>query len=309
MRPTRPMVKQPAITEAPAVAPAHRRPEARTARRAWWLWPHLLSLDAPLVALVWQDWWSRCAHVPLGPGERAVLGLGVWLIYLADRLADVMRGRPENAETARHAFAAAGQRPLWWLAAGVGVVLVGMAPRMLPGGEFRGGLGLLAAAATYFWLIHRGRPPRWTRRWPKEATVGGMFALGTVFFALGRSSSVPLAVTVALFGVTCFLNCALITSWERGLGDRRDPASLLNAFPRLVNDGGLRHLCVLTALLAAALALEWRTPLLLPVALAAAALACLDGGRRHCSADALRCLVDVVMLTPCVCLGFAAVCQ
>ena len=303
------MVKQPAIIEAPVVASAHRRPTVRAVRRAWWLWPHLLSLDAPAVALAWQDWWSRCAHVPLGWGERSVLGLGVWLIYLADRLADVSRGRPEDASTARHAFAAAGSGPLRWLAVGVGVVLVATAPRVLPGGEFRDGLGLLAAAGTYFWLIHRGRSLGWTRRWPKEATVGGMFALGTVFFALGRLPSAQVVVAVALFGMVCFLNCALITSWERGLGDRRDPASLLNAFPRLVNDGSLRRLCILTALLAASLAAAWRTPLLLPVALAAAALACLDGGRRHLSADALRCWVDIVLLTPCVCYGLAAVYQ
>ena len=116
-----------------------------------------------------------------------------------------------------------------------------------------------------------------------------------------------LAVAVALFGAVCFLNCALITSWERGLRDRRDPASLLNAFPRLVRRGNLCRLCALTAAGAAVLALAWRAPSLVPVALAAAALAGLDGGRRHLSADALRCLADAVLLTPCVCYGFTAV--
>lgn len=307
------MVKRQAITEAPPV-PRVRRLEAgkvEAARWPGWLWPHLLSLDAPVVALVWQDWWSRSAHVPLGLGERLVLGLGVWWIYLADRLADVSRGRPEDAGTARHAFAARWRRPLLVLVATVTVALVGMAPCVLPAGEFRAGLGLLTAAGTYFWLIHRGPSPGWTRRLPKEAVVGGMFALGTVFFALclGRPLSATLAAGAALFGVVCFLNCALITSWERGLCDRRDPASLLNAFPGLVNDGGLMRGCWLTAVLAAAVALGWGVPLLLPVALAAVALAGLNHWRQYFSADALRCLADAVLLTPCVCYGLAAVYQ
>lgn len=280
------------------------------ARQPWWLWPHLLSLDAPVVALVWQDWWSRTAGVPLGVGERWVLGFGVWLIYLADRLADVSRGGPEDTGTARHAFTAAWRRPLWALAGLVAAGLVVLAPKVLPVGEFRGGLGLLAAAGGYFWLIHRRPWPGWTRRVPKEAVVGGMFALGTTFFALCRPPSAPglLGAGVVLFGVVCFLNCALITAWERNLRDRRDPVSLLNAFPRLVSHG-LTHGCWLAAGLAVAVAGAWHALLPVPLALAAVLLAGLHGGRRHLPADVLRCLADAVLLTPCVCGVLAGVYQ
>ena len=297
------MVKQQAVTEAPPVARARhleRTPADALVRHPWWLWPHLLSLDAPVVALVWQEWWSRCAREPLLPGERLVLGFGVWLIYLADRQADVARGRPDDTGTARHAFAARWHRPLLVLALVIGAGLVALAPRVLPGGEFCGGLGLLAAATAYFWLVHRGPSPGWTCRLPKEAVVGGMFALGTLFFALCRPARVPasLAAGGVLFGAVCFLNCALITAWERGLRDRRDPASLLNAFPVLVH-GGLARGCWLLATLSAAL--TWHAPVLLPVALSAVALAILDRWRRHLSANTLRCLADAVLLAPCVC--------
>ena len=196
-------------------------------RYPWWLWPHLLSLDAPLVALAWQDWWGVARHSPPGVGQRVILGLGVWLIYLADRLADAAREPSEDLATARHAFARRWKLPLLVLSATVAVDLVVIAPLTLPPRQFQAGLAMLAAAGTYFWLIHRRNPARWTARLPKEAVVGAMFALGTAFFALCHPSwpAGTLVGAIILFGGVCFLNCALITSWERNVCDVRDPFS------------------------------------------------------------------------------------
>ena len=204
----------------PPTLPRDERLPAR-----WWLWPHLLGLDAPLVALSWQDWWSRTERVPLAISQRALLGLGVWLIYLADRLADTTRGAPGDCATARHAFARTHRHALLVLATVVAATLVVLAPCVLPASEFGGGLLLLAAAGAYFWLIHRRRSQRWTARLPKEAAVGGMFALGTAFFAWCRPGlpAWTFVAAVVLFGAVCFANCALITSWERNLCDPARP--------------------------------------------------------------------------------------
>jgi hypothetical protein len=68
-----------------------------------WLWFNLLSLDAPVVALVWQDFLARCYPATLLLTGRAVLGLTVWAIYLADRLLDIRH--PASAEESiRHEF-------------------------------------------------------------------------------------------------------------------------------------------------------------------------------------------------------------
>ena len=53
-----------------------------------WLWPNLLSLDAPLVALVWQDFAAHSFGHPLRLPARIVLALTVWAIYVVDRLLD-----------------------------------------------------------------------------------------------------------------------------------------------------------------------------------------------------------------------------
>ena len=75
----------------------------KSAQPPVWLWPNVLALDAPLIALVWQDFLARCYPGALDVSERAVLGLTVWCIYLADRLLDLRNPRA-SAETPRHLF-------------------------------------------------------------------------------------------------------------------------------------------------------------------------------------------------------------
>ena len=87
----------PAVAASPPAAVGVRSlPAGAETRKPWWLWPHLLSLDAPLVALAWQDWWSRSEGTPLPGSRRLILGLGVWMIYLADRLSDARRHREDD---------------------------------------------------------------------------------------------------------------------------------------------------------------------------------------------------------------------
>ena len=252
--------------------------------RSLWLLPHLLSLDAPLVALVWQAWWARSAGVHLLLSHRIALGFAVWSIYLADRLADV-RG-PERADTAtsRHRFSRRWHGPLRLLLA---VALGGLAAVTVLGGlpseDVWAGLGLAVLMSGYFaWVhlvqVHLGR-------WWKEAWVGAAFAGGTALFVRhGLDGGGWLAV--ALFGVTCFGNCALITRWENG--------------GRPATGGFLRPACGAIALLAAGLALAGHGSFpTVPVAFAAAGLRLLDGpaGRAR-SLDARRVLADVALLTP-----------
>src|SRR3954451_15813809 len=73
----------------------------------WWLWPNLLGLDAPLVAVVWQALFARTVHVTLFPAARLALALAVWAVYLADRLLDCASSEASGAtsgEAGRHVF-------------------------------------------------------------------------------------------------------------------------------------------------------------------------------------------------------------
>ena len=70
----------------------------------WWLWPNVLSLDAPLVAVLWQEALSRAHHVKLLPGCNLALGLAVWLIYIVDRVLDGCGAPRGEVLSPRHAF-------------------------------------------------------------------------------------------------------------------------------------------------------------------------------------------------------------
>ncbi len=58
-------------------------------RKPLWLFPNLLSLDAPLVAVAWLAVFRKTWRVSYHPWEAYVaLGLVVWVIYVVDRLID-----------------------------------------------------------------------------------------------------------------------------------------------------------------------------------------------------------------------------
>ncbi len=80
--------------------------------RAWWLWPNVLSLDAPLVALAWQEAFAQVMAVELGAAQRVLLAVCTWLAYSGDRLLDARRLPDGPVDSARHAFARKHARPL-----------------------------------------------------------------------------------------------------------------------------------------------------------------------------------------------------
>lgn len=275
-----------------------------------WLLPHLLSLDAPLVALVWQAWWAHAAGVPLLPAHRAALGLAVWAIYLADRLADARQPERPDTATVRHRTVRRRWKPLGGLLA---AVLAALAAVTLFGGlptaDVRAGLLLALVESGYFALVHRfvgrrrrGGPERHDDRngWWKEAWVGGSFAVGTALFVRAGLTTVGPAVAVGLFGAACFLNCALITRWET-------VAVALSPRDDAKRGTWLRPACGALTTLAAGLALADGVAASIgagafptaPVAFGAAGLRLLDGplgaGWRP---ETRRVLADAVLLTP-----------
>jgi hypothetical protein len=78
------------LVECSPTAPAS---DATAAESPWrfWLWPNFLSLDAPVVAVLWQVLLTRDLAVHVKPGEPLVLALCVWLVYVADRVLDALR--------------------------------------------------------------------------------------------------------------------------------------------------------------------------------------------------------------------------
>ena len=253
---------------APPIAPAGRATKP-------WLWPNLLSLDAPAVAVLWQALFVRCFRARFDVLSAVLLPLTVWLIYSADRVLDAWsnsRSLPRHEFHGQHwrailaawivAFAAAG-----WLAW-----------KRLPDALFTRGLALLAVIAIYFALVHLW--PR--RRWPKEFAVAILFAAGVSLAAWQQIRTVADIATVAVFCCLCWINCAAIEKWESS-GVMERPV-------------GAAAVCVGAA---AFLLLYEHRPVLGGAEMASAlAFLLLDRGRRRFSADALRVLADAALLSP-----------
>ncbi|MFC5051469.1 hypothetical protein ACFPK9_12715 [Rubritalea spongiae] len=67
-----------------------------TKRPPAWMLPNLLSLDAPLVALVWMWMLARSTRVQyVESSSYIVLAGAVWCVYVLDRIRDVKRGKHE----------------------------------------------------------------------------------------------------------------------------------------------------------------------------------------------------------------------
>jgi hypothetical protein len=243
-----------------------------------WLWPNLLSLDAPVVALLWQVLFVRCFHVRLGTIPSVLLALAVWLIYAADRMLDAWR---EGDHQPRHEFYRRHWRvvlPVWaaTLAIGGWMAWTQLAPELF----LRGAL-LACSAVLYLAAVHLA-PGRWKSAGRKEAAVAVLFGLGASLAAWPEVETAYDIVSILLFSYLCWMNCTAIEDWEHGQEVR--PQIMIAA--------------VVVAVTAAILLREHRPVLGSAETASALGLVSLDRLRGRISPEALRVLADVVLLTP-----------
>jgi len=179
---------------------------------------HLLSLDAPTVAVLWAWSFARTAETGASLTAIAVLGIGTWLIYVADRLLDA-RSPLYVALRERHFFHARHRAALLRTGAVAAALLFGLIG-IMPTAAREQDTVLFAAATIYFASVHL--PKVRVRRWfPREVAAGILFALATAVPAWSAApwSHLQLAGPVLLFAGLCTLNILAIESWE---GDHLD---------------------------------------------------------------------------------------
>ena len=262
----------------------------------WWLWPNILSLDAPLVAVVVLAAFAQAMGVDLGWERPLLLALCAWLAYCGDRLLDARRLNGP-VESGRHEFARINLRLLgciWLVALTVAVVLA----VQLPYGELLAGIGLAAAVSGYFLLQHhpelRGMAGR-----GKELMAGAGFAAGTLFFiVLNAPVTLPLVLLGVAWVVLCAMNCLLIAGWDRVQDMAMEQHSMAQHWPEM--ERAFPRLAMAPPALAGVTAVvdaEW---LPLAIALAACAVALLELARRapRMDPEARRVWADTVLLMP-----------
>jgi hypothetical protein len=177
------------------------------------------------------------AHVgrPVAASAALVVGLAIWLVYVADRGLDSRRMAAADAAAAaallptagaehgasaapmtpRHAFVRRARSPLaaaWAIAL---VAAVGLALLTLPSPALLAGCAVAATSATT--LGTRLRASR-SGASIRAVLVGGAFA-GAMVVGLGGFVPTDLLPELAVFGLTCAANVAFIGRWERQVRD------------------------------------------------------------------------------------------
>jgi hypothetical protein len=284
----------------------HQRTTHPRSSPALALW-HLLSLDAPTVAVLWTWFIAKTNHIHLPLSATSAMFLAVWMLYAADRLLDATTSIPSDLE-ARHHFHHRHRRAFL-----IGVLLSSIAlaillPRLeAPAIHLYLILGGLLAG--YFILIHATPGVEASRkiahRLPKEIAVGIFFAAATFIPTVARRPGLrlPLLPAALLFATLCSLNCLFIYAWEHSSPNPTHPAHATTRF-------ALRHLqgiAIILALSALILALsEHQTPWPLYAATTAAAIALLllHRNRHTLAPTTLRAAADLALLTPLLLLPF-----
>jgi hypothetical protein len=275
----------------------------------WW---HLLSLDAPTVAALWAWFFARAMHLHLPLIQPMLLGLGTWLLYVADRILDGLSQRQGDLLRERHHFHARHRTAFLAVASLLAVllawsVLTHMRPEALRDDSWIGVFALL-----YLFSVHRGSNATRTSAppLPKELAVAILFAAATAVPAWSRLHGIELekeqlATAVVFFAALCWINCVGIEKWEC---EGPTPALNSHVSTRWASLH-LRSIVTTIALFCIAAALLAPTSGLAAVYLAAllssGLLFVLDARSSHLSPLHLRIAADAALLTPLAFFPFA----
>ncbi len=116
----------------------------------WWLWPQVLSLDAPVVLVLWQMALAHTHRVHLPSAFHWGLALVTWLVYTLDRTVDAVSGRLEPPASQRHAFYFRHCKLMFWLVLPAGALAVlWVALTCMPAGLLWSGLGMAMLGTVY----------------------------------------------------------------------------------------------------------------------------------------------------------------
>jgi hypothetical protein len=194
-----------------------------------WLLLNVCSLDAPIVAVLWQFLFEKCLNARSTFEVSAALALSVWLIYVSDRLLDAQPWR-SGALAPRHEFC----RRYWHALATLvmaGLFILGWLCGRIDPRILRNGLILLSGVVCYLGVVHLGSA-KVRKLWPKELVVGTIFSFGTCLpvWTLNADARPEMILPAALFALLCTLNCMTI-EFREWAGYQASYQSPINASP------------------------------------------------------------------------------
>lgn len=193
--------------------------------RGWHLFSlwHLLSLDAPTVALAWLLGFAWAARITLPVWIPVVLVSGTWGVYLLDRILDARTALNSNqASKLRRRHIVHWRLRFFLFPLGVGLILFAIVlaiVEMPNAARLRNG-ALVAAALGYFCAVHARVAGVATAKFAglknfKELFVAVIFTAACVQPVLARvENTAALFWPAIIFIGLAWLNCHAIEVWE-----------------------------------------------------------------------------------------------
>ena len=270
---------------------------------SWLQWPNVLALDAALVGAGWllmiaDALWAR----PMAYYGSLVLGLSIWLVYMADRWFDVRGLSMDSIVTVRHRFVKRRAGVLIWVWKFVLLATVFFAFNSLTWPQLLGGFIILLLALLHTWLSTK----RYFNLPLKELIIGCVFG-GSVWvmvrglpidwnLSANQYGGLNLFIASSLFGLLCFSNCALIAESEREVDQKMGRSSIAQRLPRKrILWAGL---AVMAGLLGCLFLFSGVWGINAALALSGGALGLLGIMMEYLPGEAFRVLVDAAMLIP-----------
>jgi hypothetical protein len=270
-------------------------------RKPIWLFPNLLSLDAPLVAVAWLYIFAKTWRVDYLPSAAYIsLALVVWVLYVTDRLLDssLREGSAVKLQT-RHEFHRTHQRRFRRLAVVAGLAAVVMVVGNLPVRIYQDSLlGAVLVMGFFIMSISAANGPS-EIPYAKNVLAGLAFAFGCAVIPFIYTGfdwwEFILSRELICCAVLFVLNISAIDLWEHA---NRSTDPEIKAFDELALTLPLTLLGA-ASLIFAVQAQELTTrPFFYATLTGAALLYILNRTRSRFSMDALRVLADVALLVP-----------
>ena len=195
---------------------------------------NVFSLDAPLIAIVWQFVISKSISLELSPHHHLILGLSVWLAYSADRFSEPHSHDLPKAKRheifSRHKLAFSS---LWFASF---IIVLCCSVRYLEVDCILLGLPLFALCMGNFILCRFESRYGFASKCAKEFRTASIFSLGCVFFPFyetpleGRELLSYWLVPFVLF----LINCLCVSQWEWREDEKRENLSWLQKRPEFL---------------------------------------------------------------------------
>lgn len=173
-----------------------------------WSYLSISAMDAPIISLAWYLYFAQDSfNTSLNAQNCLILGVSVWLGYMADRLFDIRLKEEAQLISLRHQFCKENEFKLWILWLIILIPITIFSSYTLNSDKLFAGLILILFILLYNCLNqYLSR-----KRFPKEICVAALFSFGTLFLVES-----PFKIEEFIhFTLICFLNCLILTHKEK----------------------------------------------------------------------------------------------